>query len=75
MRLAAKSQKAQYMTALNKTGYKEPQIKPNNNVLRISDIYGIYGMGLCVLTELGFPKCKIVTNGKTNTKQYLILLF
>ena len=69
MRLAAKSKRAEYMSALNKTGHKGPETKLTDNTLRISDIYGVYGTGLSIIREVGFPKCAvtIVKNGKRNT--------
>ncbi|XP_031781859.1 uncharacterized protein LOC100680153 isoform X1 [Nasonia vitripennis] len=57
MRLSAKSQKAQFNRAWNKTGHDEQTIVLSSNNERISGIFGKYGSGVNIGRELGFSKC------------------
>lgn len=54
MRLNAKSERASFITALQKTGHDAIEKELSEESERISSIYGHYGSGVHLGVELGF---------------------
>ena len=55
MRLSAKSKKAAFLTPYNRTGLNNNNKNLSEKDERITSIFGIYGTGVSIGKELGFP--------------------
>lgn len=53
MRRSSRSRKVAYLFRMNKTGNNNPQVKLRETDERVTSLFGKYGLGLNVITELG----------------------